>query len=416
MLLARACARALRTCLTVLPHCAMLSLRAVLCVWAVLCVCIVCPPPADAFTLLTEDLPPFNFVQDNAARGPGVDIVMEVLRRNGLGASPGDIRVLPWPRAFQLALNTPDALLFCAARTPEREKLFKWVGPVMRVTVGTVVRKNSRLSPRKWRDLQGLRVGTVRNTVGEQLLIEQGVPSAMLHAATTPGDAVRMLVAGRVDVLAFNIHSTLYMMEQGNIDSAEYTVSMVLQKLDLYMAFNPDVDSALLDRLQSTLDALRCNGGSPGASDFARMVQPYSPYFPSGSFPEERNCPHLRPADPELPHQALRLPIDNPIYTMYSILRFNYKLGSSQMPFFIPAFAVAGGVCLVVWGAKKIFHNDDSADQLTAKFVASLPAHLGKHVKRVSIDKDKGISIDFNDNTPEDAKKEIRDNIKPPLE
>lgn len=255
-----------------------------------LSVCVACPRPASALTLLTEDLPPFNFVQDNAPRGPGVDIVLEVLRRNGLAPSPEDIRVLPWPRAFHLALNTPDALLFCTARTPERENLFKWVGPVMRVTVGTVARKNNRLFPRQWRDLQGLRVGAVRNTVGEQLLIEQGVPSAMLHAATTPGDAVRMLAAGRVDVLAFNIHSTLYLMEQGNIDSTEYTVSMVLQKLDLYMAFNHDVDDALLRRLQSTLDAMRCNGGTPGASEFSRMMQPYSPYFPPGSFPEERNC------------------------------------------------------------------------------------------------------------------------------
>lgn len=278
-------AHVLRACLVVLTLCAVLGNS------------VVCPRPASALTLLTEDLPPFNFVQDNAPRGPGVDIVMEVLRRNGLAPSSEDIRVLPWPRAYHLALNTPDALLFCTARTPEREKQFKWVGPIMRVTVGTVVRKDSRLSPRQWRDLQGLRVGTVRNTVGEQLLIEQGVPSAMLHSATTPGDAVRMLAAGRVDVLAFNIHSTLYMMKQGNIDSAEYTVSMVLQKLDLYMAFNTDVDDALLHRLQSTLDAMRCNGGSPGTSDFSRMVQPYSPYFPPGSFPEERNCPRSGAAE-----------------------------------------------------------------------------------------------------------------------
>lgn len=272
-------ARVLRACLVALALCAVSSTG------------VVCPLPASALTLLTEDLPPFNFVQDNAPRGPGVDIVLEVLRRNGLDPSPEAIRVLPWPRAYHLALNTSDALLFCTARTPEREKLFKWVGPIMRVTVGTVVRKDSRLSPRQWRDLQGLRVGTVRNTVGEQLLIEQGVPTAMLHAATTPSDAVRMLAAGRVDVLAFNIHSTLYMMEQGNIDSAEFAVSMVLQKLDLYMAFNPGIDDTLPRRLQSTLDAMRCNGGSTGSSDFARLVQPYSPYFPPGSFPEERNCP-----------------------------------------------------------------------------------------------------------------------------
>ncbi len=267
-------------------------LAACLAVWAF---CTACPPPAGALTLLTEDLPPFNYMQNGVPRGPGVDIVTQVLHRNGLPVEPGDVRVLPWPRAFNLALNTPDALLFSTARTPEREELFKWVGPVMHVTVGAVVRKNSRVAPRRWRDLQGLRVGTVRNTVGEQLLLEQGVPSALLHSVTTPADAVRMLAAGRVDVLAFNIHSTLYMMEQGNIDSSEYTMSMVLQKFGLYMAFNRATDDALVARLQSTLDAMRCNGGVPGSSDLARIARPYASFFSPDSFPEERNCPRTKP-------------------------------------------------------------------------------------------------------------------------
>ncbi|MEG6506126.1 substrate-binding periplasmic protein [Nitratidesulfovibrio sp. 1201_IL3209] len=270
-------------------------LAACLAAWAF---CTACPHPVGAFTLLTEDLPPFNYVQDGLPRGPGVDIVIQVLHRNGLPVELGDIRVLPWPRAFNQALNTPDALLFSTARTPEREGLFKWVGPVMHVTVGAVVHKNSRVAPRQWRDLQGLRVGTVRNTVGEQLLLEQGVPSALLHSVTTPADAVRMLAAGRVDVLAFNIHSTLYMMEQGNIDSAEYAVTMVLRQLDLYMALSRDTDDALVARLQSTLDAMRCNGGAPGTSALARIARPYAPFFTPDSFPAERNCPRIGPPAP----------------------------------------------------------------------------------------------------------------------
>lgn len=257
-----------------------------------------CPPPSWAFTLLTEDLPPFNYLHDGLPRGPGVDIVTTVLARTGTPVNPGDIRVLPWARAFHQAQGMPDALLFSTARTPEREGLFKWVGPIMRVTVGTIVRKESRMAPRQWSDLRGLRIGTVRNTVGEQLLLEKGVPQESLHSATTPADAVRMLTAGRVDVLAFNIHSTFYMMQQGGIDSAAYSVSMVLERFDLYMAFNPAADDALLARLQSTLDDLRCNGGIPGGSEIARIVRPYAAFFPPGSFPEERNCPRAETPAP----------------------------------------------------------------------------------------------------------------------
>ncbi len=260
--------------------------------------CALSPFPAKALTLLTEDLPPFNYLHDNAVRGPGVDIVTEVLRSNGLTVPPDAIRVLPWPRAFHLAQNTPDSLLFCTARTPDREQLFRWVGPVMHVSVGVVVRKGNRVVPRQWGDLQGMRVGTVRNTMGEQLLLDKGLSPSLLHAASSPVDAVRMLDAGRVDALVFNIHSMRYIMEQANIDSTQYVVSMNIQKFDLYMAFNPAVDATLLHDLQATLDAMRCNGGVPGTSVLARIVQQYTPYFRHDSFPEERNCPRPEGAAP----------------------------------------------------------------------------------------------------------------------
>jgi polar amino acid transport system substrate-binding protein len=40
------------------------------------------------------------------------------------------IRLTAWENAYNMARLHPDVVLFSAERTPERETLFHWVGPV----------------------------------------------------------------------------------------------------------------------------------------------------------------------------------------------------------------------------------------------------------------------------------------------
>ena len=40
------------------------------------------------------------------------------------------LEVFPWARGYKMALNEPNTALYSTTRTPERETLFKWVGPL----------------------------------------------------------------------------------------------------------------------------------------------------------------------------------------------------------------------------------------------------------------------------------------------
>lgn len=252
---------------------------------------LVFPRAGNALTLFTEDIAPFNYMENGTLRGASFGIISAVLARCGMGTATSDIHVLPWARAVHMTQTTPDALLFSAARTPQRETMFKWVGPVLPVTVGAVVRKDFSAAPRHFEDLAALRIATVRNSAGEQLLVERGLALNALHSTSNPEEAVRMLSTNRVDVIIFNIHTILHTMQQLGIDSSEYTVSLTIARFELFMAFNPDTDDALLARLQNTLDDMRCNNGVPGSSEMARIVAPYARFFPAGTGPQERNCP-----------------------------------------------------------------------------------------------------------------------------
>lgn len=43
------------------------------------------------------------------------------------------------------------------------------------------------------------------------------------------------------------------------------------------------------------------------------------------------------------------------------------------MAFIIPIVAIGGGGSLIIWGARKLWTNDDSADKRAKEFIAALP-------------------------------------------
>ena len=77
--------------------------------------------------ILTENLPPLNYVKEGELVGPSVEIVKEIQRRVG---SREKIQVYPWSRAYKIALEDENIVLFSTTHTKERDNKFKWVGPL----------------------------------------------------------------------------------------------------------------------------------------------------------------------------------------------------------------------------------------------------------------------------------------------
>jgi len=84
---------------------------------------------AEALLLTTEEAPPFNYTSEDgkSITGSATEIVREAFRRAGLAYR---IEIYPWARAYHLAQTEADTCVFSTTRTEEREKLFRWVGPV----------------------------------------------------------------------------------------------------------------------------------------------------------------------------------------------------------------------------------------------------------------------------------------------
>ena len=219
--------------------------------------------------LLTEENAPFNFTDDGAVKGIAVDLILAAMKGAGREASPADIQVVPWARAYDAVQSQPGTMLFSMARTQERERLFAWVGPIYKAQIGLVARRSRNIRVSSPSELSAYAIATVRDGAPEQLLVKAGVPEKALDRGNGIEANLKKLLAGRVDMVAFNIPAVMYNLMRLGEDPSEFAVVYVLRELDLHYAFHTATDPALLKDVQGALDRIRSSG------DYESIVRRY---------------------------------------------------------------------------------------------------------------------------------------------
>ncbi len=226
------------------------------------------------WTVLTEELPPYHYTSDGSVRGAATDILLEMVREKGLEIKREDIQSLPWPRAYQLALDTPGAILYSMARTKDREPLFEWVGPITDITTGLIGLKKSNIQILTTDDLKKHKIGTIRDSAAEHLLQQVGVPVVQLDRIVCAKSNIRKLESGRIDLFAYNVLGARFVMKQLGMNPENYETVYTFKSQPLYFAFHKDTDKQLIDELNTTLQEMK-KPDSTGGSTVLRILNSY---------------------------------------------------------------------------------------------------------------------------------------------
>jgi hypothetical protein len=127
---------------------------------------------AEELMILTENLPPLNYVENGVLVGPAVEMVKEIQRRVD---SNDQIQVYPWARAYRMALEEENIILFGMARTKVRENKFKWIGPIAEKRDILAAKKGSGIKIDNLEDAKKVAyIGTLRDDTKEIFLKKQG--------------------------------------------------------------------------------------------------------------------------------------------------------------------------------------------------------------------------------------------------
>lgn len=227
----------------------------------------------DDLLFITEEYPPLSYLENNVVAGLSADLVITASDRIGYSLQAEDIQLMAWPDAYKTALTRNNTALFSIARTPERESLFQWAGPLIGVPIVLFASNRSLLSDTPSRE--DLRVVAIRDDIGSLAAQRAGIPAENVALVVTASEAVQRVVSGTADVWAYArypgeaIIATLY------DDPSLFYVLDELEKPEFYLAFQNQTNPALVQTFDHEFKEMKHNRDTDGISPYERIVTSY---------------------------------------------------------------------------------------------------------------------------------------------
>ena len=231
---------------------------------------------AKDLTYVTEQYPPYNFQQDGKLQGISIDLLEKVWERMGVDLDRNVIKVVPWTEGYQRTLEENDTVLFTTFRLPEREKLFKWAGPVASGSDVLLVKRDN-ISIEKQEDLKKYKIAAIKDDVAAQRLLNSGLKIEDLVLKNTSKPIIEMLENGSIDAWAYNELAGIWLIQQSGINISGYKVAYVLDQGEGYFAFNNGTPDSLVHSFQEAIDYIKIKKDTNGSSDYDRILTKYIP-------------------------------------------------------------------------------------------------------------------------------------------
>ncbi|MCO6060115.1 ABC transporter substrate-binding protein [Pseudomonas sp. MOB-449] len=210
--------------------------------------------------LLTENYPPYNmaingknFAQDDTIDGISADIVREMFKRAEVNYSL-TLR-FPWDRIYKLALEKPGYGVFSTTRLPEREQLFKWVGPISSDDWIMLAKGDSQISLSNLDEAKQYKVGAYKGDATAEFLSQQGLTPI---TALRDQENAKKLQNGQLDLWATGDPAGRYLAKQEGITGLKTVLRF--KRSELYLALNKEVPDEVVQKLQRALDQMRAEG------------------------------------------------------------------------------------------------------------------------------------------------------------
>jgi polar amino acid transport system substrate-binding protein len=221
--------------------------------------------------LLADENPPLSFSENGQAKGLAVEVVQEIQRRVG---NTNPIEIQPWPRAYRAVSNEPNVGIFVMARTPAREELFQWMGPVSASRASLYGKRGSGIRITSLEDAKSVeRIMVVRDFYTHQLLQKLGFTN--LELVPKPETMVKMALNARAPVM-FTSNVTLPdMLEKAGAKPGDLELLYTVTSIQTYVAFSMSTPKPIVAKWQAALDSMKRDGSY--TSIYAKWLPGESP-------------------------------------------------------------------------------------------------------------------------------------------
>lgn len=227
---------------------------------------------------ITEQFPPFSYQEDGKLQGISVDLLEKMLEHMNTTLNRSEIKLLPWDQGYQMALQDNNTVIFSTGRIPEREALFKWVGPISSIKVVLFALNEKHIKINSPGDLRALKIGVVKDSAEGPVVIKAGANPGNLVERNNTTQVIDMLKAGTIDAWAYPDLAGVWLADKAGLNASEYEVVYQLTKEStLYYAFNRNTSDSTVQAFQAALNQTKKGKETDGISDFEMVLYRYLP-------------------------------------------------------------------------------------------------------------------------------------------
>ncbi|HRY83864.1 MAG TPA: ABC transporter substrate-binding protein [Candidatus Cloacimonadota bacterium] len=231
--------------------------RALLIVFCVLVAALVsCGRKQIPLTILTEDYPPLSFAAGNTVSGYGADVVAAIQARLKTSYKPS---LVDWDEAYRRAISEPNIVLFTMERTPERENLVHWIGPLGENKTYFYAYKSRPIELQDLEQAKSIKaIATTTNWFSEQYLKSKGFDN--LVSSVKPSDSIKQLVSGRVEMSAFSEITFRQIAEDTGYVATDFIPVFEIMSSNYYIAISKGTDSKVVEAWTKAFDQIKADG------------------------------------------------------------------------------------------------------------------------------------------------------------
>ncbi|MGB2742650.1 MAG: hypothetical protein WBC60_19070 [Cognaticolwellia sp.] len=199
--------------------------------------------------VVTEDTFPLQYLDHGEILGPATALVEEVLIAAGVTYN---IEILPWSRAYHVALTEPNVLIYSLAKTADRANQFKWVGRIMALDYYLYGAAGGQInSQTSLEELKKYQIGTVRDSAVFQYLQRNGFKK--LTTVVQGKQNFLLFEQKRVDLFPANKSSfqAVCMQEAFHCDGLKPIYKLDISAIELYMAFSLLTENTVVEKIRA---------------------------------------------------------------------------------------------------------------------------------------------------------------------
>ena len=204
-------------------------------------------------TLTAETTYPAVMTQGGRVTGHAAEKVHEIMRRAGLDYS---MATMPWKRAYTLAATQASTCVFMTTRTPERDALFHWIGPISQADWVLYGRSDRHYNIKTLEQALGLRIGSYNgDSRGEYLAARGHKVDFVQNDESNP----KKLMLGRIDLWVNSTRSSRPLLANLGL-TGQVTPIMTFYQAKLYLACNRALPESVAARMHTALQTMEQDG------------------------------------------------------------------------------------------------------------------------------------------------------------